>query len=146
VLYLVIPSVRWSDSQVIHTTMVTQATHPPSQTLQMSTPYIGGQSSMGGQPLAGGKPSAGGKFLGGNLQPWGKPMWLQHQQAWGKATPASPSIPTTTGLYPGQPYPGVSNPLWGQPNPGHSSARNFSLSICKPHDSNTTIPLKHSIW
>jgi hypothetical protein len=92
--------------------MVTQATHPPSQPSQMSTPYIGGQSSMGGQPLAGGKPSVGGKIFTG-----GKPTWLQHQQAWGKATPASPSIPTTTGLYPGQPFPGVANPLWGQPNP-----------------------------
>jgi hypothetical protein len=57
------------DSQVIHTTMVTQATQPPSHTSQISTPYIGGQSSMGGQPSAGGKPSVAGKFLlGGNLR------------------------------------------------------------------------------
>jgi hypothetical protein len=35
----------------------------------------------------------------------------------GEVAHAGPSIPTTTGLYPGQPYPGVANPLWGQPNP-----------------------------
>jgi hypothetical protein len=35
----------------------------------------------------------------------------------GESAHAGPSIPTTTGLYPGQPYPGVANPLWGQPNP-----------------------------
>jgi hypothetical protein len=67
---------------------------------------------MGGQPSAGGKPSVAGKCFTG-----GKPTWLKHQQAWGKATPTSPSIPTTTGLYPGHPYPGVVNPLWAQPNP-----------------------------
>jgi hypothetical protein len=59
---------QMANSQVIHTTMVTQATQPPSQPSQISTPYIGGQSSMGGQPSAGGKPSAAGKlFTGGNL-------------------------------------------------------------------------------
>jgi hypothetical protein len=50
---------------------------------------------MGGQHLAEGKPSYRGKLF-----TWGKPMWLKHQQAWGKYAPASPSIPTTTGLYP----------------------------------------------
>jgi hypothetical protein len=59
---------QMANSQVIHTTMVTQATQPPYHTSHISTPYIGGQSSMGGQPLAGGKPSVTGKILlGGNL-------------------------------------------------------------------------------
>jgi hypothetical protein len=106
------PIGQMASSQVVHTTMVTQATQPPSHTSHISTPYIGGQSSMGGQPSAGGKPSAAGKLFTG-----GKPTWLQHQPAWGKTTPASPSIPTTIGLYPGHPYPGVVNPLWTQPNP-----------------------------
>jgi hypothetical protein len=103
---------QMANSQFVHTTTVTQVTQPPSQTLQMSTPYIGGQSSMEGQPLAGGKPSTGGKNFTG-----GKPMWLQHKKSWGQAAPASPSIHTTTGLYPGQPYPRFSNPFWGQSNP-----------------------------
>jgi hypothetical protein len=40
--------------QVVHTTKVIEYTQPPCQPFHMSTPYIGGQSSMGGQPLAGG--------------------------------------------------------------------------------------------
>ena len=43
-------------------------------------------------------------------------MWGQQQQTWGQAAHVGPSTPTTTGLYLGQPYLGVSNPLWGQPN------------------------------
>jgi hypothetical protein len=43
-------------------------------------------------------------------------MWGKHQQNWGNSTPASPSIPTTIGLYPRKTNPGVTNPLWGQPN------------------------------
>jgi hypothetical protein len=35
-------------SQVVHTTTVTQATQTPYHTSHISTPYIGGQSSMGG--------------------------------------------------------------------------------------------------
>jgi hypothetical protein len=67
---------------------------------------------MGGQPSARGQPLVLGKlFIGG------KPTWLQHQQAWDKTAPTSPSIPTTTGLYLGHPYLGVVNSFWTQPNP-----------------------------
>jgi hypothetical protein len=66
---------------------------------------------MGSQPLARGQPLVVGHLFSG-----GQPIWLQHQQARGKATPTSCYILITTGLYPGHPYPGVANPLWGQPN------------------------------
>jgi hypothetical protein len=57
-----------SSNQVIHTTMVTQVTHPPSHTSDISTPYIGGQSSIGSQPSARGKPLVAEKcLLEGNL-------------------------------------------------------------------------------
>jgi len=78
----------------------------------MITPYIGGQTSMGGQPSTRGKPLVVGKSFTG-----GKTTWFQHQKYWEKASPTSPSIPNTTSLYLGKPFPGVSNPLWGQPNP-----------------------------
>jgi hypothetical protein len=72
---------QMANNQVIHTTTVTKAIQPPSQPSKMSTPYIGGQSSMGIQTLAGGKPSATGKcFTRGNLRgcninkPGGKPL------------------------------------------------------------------------
>jgi hypothetical protein len=67
---------QMANNQFIHTTMVTQATHPPYNTFYISTPYIGGQSSMGSQPSAGGKPSVVGKSF-----TRGKPTWLQHKQA-----------------------------------------------------------------
>jgi hypothetical protein len=129
------PIGQMANSQVIHTTMVTQATQPPSHTSQISTPYIGGQSSMGGQPSTGGKPSVAGKLF-----TRGKPTWLQHQQAWGKTTPASPSIPTTTGLYPASISRSCESFVDSTQSDGHSSARNYALSICKPHDSNTIVP------
>jgi hypothetical protein len=91
---------QMANSQVIHTTMVTQATQNPSHTSQINTPYIGGQSSMGGQPSFGGKPLVAGKIVTRV-----NPTWLKHQPTWGKTTPASPSIPPTTGLYSGHPYP-----------------------------------------
>ena len=50
---------QMANNQVIHTTPITQATHPTSPTLQMgssSIPFIGGQSSVGGKLFAGGKP------------------------------------------------------------------------------------------
>jgi hypothetical protein len=43
-------------------------------------------------------------------------MWAQQQQKWGKSSHEIPSIPTNTILYPGKPYLGVENPLWGQPS------------------------------
>jgi hypothetical protein len=63
-------------SQVIQTTTVAQATHPPYHTLHISTPYIGGQSSIRGQSSAWGKPSVAGQLFTGR-----KPTWLQHKQA-----------------------------------------------------------------
>jgi hypothetical protein len=69
---------QMTDSQVIHTTTVTQATHPSFEPSQISKPYIGDKYSMGGQPSVGGKPSAAEKlFIGG------QPSWLQHQPIWG---------------------------------------------------------------
>jgi len=60
---------QMANNQVIMITTVTKAIQPPYQPSQMSTPYIGGQSSMGIQTLAGGKPSARGKcFTRGNLR------------------------------------------------------------------------------
>jgi hypothetical protein len=47
---------RMAIGKVVHTTMVTQVTQPPFNTSQISTPYIGGKSSLGGQPSTGGKP------------------------------------------------------------------------------------------
>jgi hypothetical protein len=124
------------NSQVIHTTMVTQDTQPPYHTSKISTPYIGGQYSMGGQPSAGGKPSVAGKiFTGGNLH------GCNIKNIGGK-----PLLQVLLSLLPlvyilGHPYPGVVNPLWTQPNQtGHSSARNYALSIRKPHNSNATVP------
>jgi hypothetical protein len=104
-----------ANSQVVQTTMVTRDIQPPSPTLPMGTPFIGGQISMGGQPSSWGKPSSGGKiFTGWKPSITGKtPMWLQHQKTWGQATPMSHSIPTTIDLYLGQPYPRFSNSLWG---------------------------------
>ena len=67
---------------------------------------------MGGKPSTGGKPSVAGQFFNR-----GQPTWLKNKPAWGKISPASPSIPTTTGLYPRHSYPRVTNPLWDQPNP-----------------------------
>ena len=66
------PIDRIANIQVIHMTMFTQVTQPTFQPSHMSTPYIGGESSMGGQPSAGGKPSVAGKLFTG-----GKPTWLQ---------------------------------------------------------------------
>jgi len=45
---------QMAKSQVIHTTIVTQANQPPSHTSHISTHYIAIQSSMGGQTSAGG--------------------------------------------------------------------------------------------
>jgi len=91
---------------------------------------------MGRKCLAGGKPSTIGKIL-----TRGKPTWFQHQLAWGKVAPASPSIPNTIDMYHGQPFPKVSNPLWGQPNLASILPQgSFSLSICKLHDSNAKVP------
>ena len=72
-----------AEIEVVHSTMVTQATQPPSQNLQMITPYIGGQSSMGGQPSTGDQPLvAEKKFTRGKPSAMGKiPIWLQHKQA-----------------------------------------------------------------
>jgi hypothetical protein len=66
---------QMAKSQVIQKKTVSQPTQPPSHTSQISTPYIGGQSSMGGQPSAGGKPSVAGKPF-----TRGEPTWFQHQQ------------------------------------------------------------------
>jgi hypothetical protein len=105
------PIGKISNSQVIHTSTITQYAQPPSHTSQISTPYIGGQSSMGGQPSTRGQPSPARRiFIGG------KPTWLKNQPSWEKTTPTSPSIPTTIGLYPGHPYLGYVNNLWTQHN------------------------------
>jgi hypothetical protein len=91
---------------------------------------------MGGQPLAGGKPLATRKCFTGR-----KPTWLKHHQEWGKFAPTSISIPTTTGLYPGKPYLGVSNPLWGQLNPTSIPMQgNFSYKPVNP-----MIPMQNSL-
>lgn len=116
------PIGQMANNQAIQTTTFTEAIQPTSPTLQMgssSIPFIGRQSSMGGQILAGGKPSAGGNFfVEGKPSAMGKiPMWGKHQQTLEQVAPTSPSISTTICLYPNQPYLGVSNPLWGQPNP-----------------------------
>jgi hypothetical protein len=66
-------------SQVVQKNMITQSTQPPSHTFHISTPYIGGQSSIGEQPSTGGEPLAGSKIFTGR-----KITWLKHQQAWGK--------------------------------------------------------------
>ena len=100
------------DNKVIHTTMLTQDTQPPSQSSLISPPYIGVQSSMGFQPSTEGKPLVVGKMFTG-----GKPSGLKHKKSLGKASPIRPSIPTTIGLYPVHPYLGFVNPLWAQPNP-----------------------------
>jgi hypothetical protein len=130
---------QMANSQVIHTTPITQATHPTSPTLQMgssSIPFIGGQSSIGGQPFTGGKLPAGGK-----PSTMGQaPMWGKQQPSWGKTAPAGPSIPITTGMYPRQPYPGVVNPLWGQPNPVGIPQQGTFPNQSEPHDSTTTTP------
>jgi len=87
------PIGQMDNIQVVHTTMVTQDTHPPYHTSQISTPYIGGQPSI---------PSTTGKVF-----TRGKPTWLQHQHAWGKVTPTIPFIHTTIDLYLVHPYPRV---------------------------------------
>jgi hypothetical protein len=123
-------------SQVIHTTMVTQDTQPPSHTSHISTPYIGGQSSMGGQPSAGGKPSVAGKLFTG-----GKPTWLQHQQAWGKVHSCKSFYPYYHWLVSWTSISRSCESFVGSTqSDGHSSTRNYALSICKPHDSNATVP------
>jgi hypothetical protein len=62
------PIGQMANSLAIHTTMVTQATQPPSHTSYISTPYIGGQSSMGANLQLGGNLQLQRNFLlGGNL-------------------------------------------------------------------------------
>jgi hypothetical protein len=130
------PIGRMYNNKFFHKTMVTQITQPPYHTSHISTPYIGGQSSMGGQPSVGGQP-----FVTGKLFTEGKATWLQHQQAWGKTSLVSPSIPTTIGLYPRHPYKRVVNPLWDQPNPvGILLQGTMPFQSIKP-----TIPMQHSL-
>jgi hypothetical protein len=55
-----------------------------------------------------------------------------------------PSIPTTSGLYRGQPFPRVENPLWGQPNlMGIPQQGNFPNQYVNPMIPTQQIPQTH---
>jgi len=136
---LIVHSIGHMDSsKFIHTTMVTQVTHPPSHTSQISTPYIGGQSSMGGQPSTRRHWET---FSHRKYFYWGETYMVATSKRLGEShsynslytyyhwnvswTSISRSFKTFLG-----------STQFG----GNSFARNYALSICKPHKYDAIVP------
>jgi hypothetical protein len=79
------------------------------------------------QPMTGGKVigQLPNPFVGSQQQPWGKTALAG--PSWGKTTQVGPSNPTPLGLYSRQPFLGVINPTWGQPESNRfSSTRKYT--------------------